>query len=145
MSMDHRKILHAARYIYSPSNFEVSFECDRRIKRYHQMKQHLFHICSGLFGRPGLLRRYSSSTIRWLDLRGNVALCDSTAKLLQNHQFGVRRRHLKTIFHDFKKSIISVDFRFTLRQHNCSPCAWIGVRLCMMQDIVIPHGILNII
>ena len=35
--------------------------------------------------RPDLLRQYSSSTIRWLDLRGIVALCDSTAKALQNH------------------------------------------------------------
>ena len=35
----------------------------------------------------------------------DVALCASTAKMLLNHHFGVRRRHLGAKFHDFLESL----------------------------------------
>ena len=35
----------------------------------------------------------------------DVALCASTAKMLLNHHFGVRRRHVGAEFHDFLESL----------------------------------------
>ena len=59
---------------YTYVTFLFSFKSYRTVKRNHHMKHHLFHICSGWSGRPGLLRQYSSrsQTIRQLALRGTM-------------------------------------------------------------------------
>ena len=91
--------------VFLYASFYVLSKCNRKIKRYINLKVHLFHICSGQWARPITLHKYSPPTE--LDLRGTTikALCASTAKLLLGLYFGVRRGHVEAKFRDFPEIV----------------------------------------